>query len=131
MGDFSNYEKQGARPGHTVAYEVTELRNADGTHPLLHVEHLGPANETVRQWHIANAGAESKPSERTLVSKLIARRLENAFFNDGSAATDADLPQFIEKMPYRAFERLCEFVMLESNFCEFPIATDAKALAEK
>jgi hypothetical protein len=131
MGDFSNYEKQGARPGHTVGYEVTELRNADGTHPLLHVEHVGISNPAFMQWALANAGKETSEDDREMVVRFGARHLERTFFADGSQATDDDLPKFIAAMPLRAFLRLRDFVMLESNFCEFPVIADPKALAEK
>lgn len=136
---FENYEKQGLRAGYTVPYEVTELRNPDGSHPTVHLEHIGRINPTFIQWALANAGGEQKPpnrdealrDERELMIAHGARRLENAFRSDGSLATDADLPAFIRAIPLMAFERMTAFVGEEKNFCEFPIASDPQALAEK
>lgn len=138
MGDFSNYEKQGAQAGKTVPYEVTELVNPDGSHPLVHVEHLGMANASIRQWVIARAGdkAEEKnddnfSQDRDLVAKHCAKRVERLFFSDGTQATEADIPDFIRKIPLQVFIRMRNFVQKEENFCEFPIASAPKDIAEK
>ncbi len=133
MADFSNYEKQGVRPGRTVAYEVTELVNADGSHPVVHLEHLGRANTSLMQAMLARAGAEDAPklADLDLVIEHGAKRLERVFFADGAAATDADIPAFVRAMPLRAFERMRDFAMDEANYCEFPIATPPQILAEK
>ncbi len=130
MGDFSNYEKQGAQPGQTVAYEVKELRNADGSHPLVHLEHLGSANAGLMQRMLARAGG-NKDDDRELVIKYSARRLERALFSDGTPAADGDIPAFIHALPPTAFLRLVNFASDETNYCEYPIAADPQALAEK
>jgi hypothetical protein len=135
--DFSNYEKQAPRAGHTVAYEVTELVNADGSHPVIHAEHLGRGNFTFMEELLSEAGGESagftaaigKARERII--KHSARRLEHAYGSDGTAATDADLPGFIRAMPIGAFERFAAFVTDDARFCEFPIAIAPQVLAEK
>ncbi len=143
MGDFTNYERQAPRRGHTIAHEVTELRNADGTHPIVHIEHLGIANESYQQWIIASAKAAAAapgPSEtlaemlgddRQIVIAHVARRIENVFFSDGSQATDADLANFIKAMPPRAFMRLRDVAIDDRNFCEYPIAEKPADLAGK
>lgn len=144
MSDFSNYAEQGLQPGRTVPYEVTELVNADGSHPVLHIEHLGEANESLLEERIARARAHKAdaPDEapgpvevRRLnieaVVKHAAKRLENAFKSDGSAATDADIPAFIRAMSVKAFTRLFLYVTDEQHFCTFPIAEKPQALAEK
>jgi hypothetical protein len=136
--DFSNYEKQAPRAGHTVAYEVTELVNADGSHPIIHAEHLGRGNFTFMEELLSEAGGKEREGftaaigkARERVIKHSARRLENAFGSDGAAATDADLPGFIRAMPIKAFERFTAFVTSDEQFCELPIAVAPQVLAEK
>lgn len=130
---FENYEKQGARPGQTVAYEVTELVNPDGTHPVVHIEHIGRSNASFMQAVIARAGSDDKttPDDRETMIAHSARRIERVYRADGSAATDADLPAFIRAMPLRALQRMTLHAMDEKNYCEFPIATEPAVLAEK
>jgi hypothetical protein len=141
MADFSNYAEQGLQVGKTVPYEVTELVNDDGTHPLIHVEHLGSANITWNEEMIANAGstgevakthAERELANRDTIAKHCARRVERVFFSDGTPATDADITGFIRALPAKALVRLGDFVMDEGNFCKRPkIATPPGELAEK
>lgn len=131
MGDFSNYERQGLRPGKTVPYEVTELVNEDGSHPVVHLEHMGAANKSLMQAMIAKAGSEEKGDECEMVIAHSARRLEGVYFADGGSATDADIPAFIRALPYLALLRLVRFVCDDANYCEYPIATPPQALAEK
>lgn len=141
MGDFAHYAEQGLQIGKTVEYEVTELLNADGTHPLLHVEHFGMANVSLTEESIATAGkpeeAVKTPIEReranrdTLIKHCI-RRLERVFFSDGTSATDADIAGFVRSLPAKAFARLGSFVMDEGNFCKRPaIVTPPAVIAEK
>lgn len=137
MGDFSNYEKQAPRSGQTVPYEVTELKNPDGTHPIVHIEHIGDSNETFVEEMLARAGADEVDethaaklaTARDRVIRHAARRLERVFFSDGTQATDADIPGFVRALPVRAFDRMARFAMSEAPFVE--IATDPQALAEK
>lgn len=140
MRDFSNYAEQGLQLGKTVEHEITELLNADGTHPLVHVEHLGAANASLFEDIIASAGKtedvktsiEQERALREVVIKHGVRRLERVFFSDGTAATDADISGFVLSLPAQAFTRLAAFAMDESNFCKRPtIATKAADLAEK
>lgn len=142
-GDFSHYAEQGMQFGTTVAYEVTELVNADGSHPIIHVEHLGSTNASMLEELIARASvdekdAAAKPSivevnrlNRESVARHSARRIERVFLGDGTAATNADIPAFISALPVMAFDRLMRFVLAEGNFCKFPIAEKPAALAEK
>jgi hypothetical protein len=134
MGDFSNYEKQAPRAGQTVAHEVTELRNPDGSHPVVHLEHIGRTNASFMEWVLASAGKsadEQKRDERELMIEHSARKLERAYFSDGTLATDADLPAFVRAMPLAAFERMASVAMDAANYCEYPIAIAPQALAEK
>lgn len=141
MSDFSNYADQGIQVGKTVPYEVTELVNADGTHPLVHVEHLGMANISLTEEVIAKAGSPEEEAKTALdrehanretLIKHCVRRLERVYFSDGTPATDADIPGFIRSLPAQPFARLGVFVMTEDNFCKRPkITTKAADLAEK
>ena len=140
MGDFANYAKQGPAPGKTVPHVVTELLNADGSHPIVHVEYIGRSNPSYLEEVLAAAKteepartttAERLAHSRDIVIKHSARRLENVFFSDGTRATDADLPAFIRAMPLAAFERLTSTAINESNYCEYPIAAKPAELAEK
>lgn len=140
MADFSNYAEQGLRFGHTVPFEVTELTNADGSHPLLHVEHLGTANGTLLEEIIARAGAPRETEDaadflrrlrenQDAVSKHCVRDIERVFFSDGTAATKDDIPAFVRAMPAKAFQRLLEFAYNEANF--YKPAEKPQVLAEK
>lgn len=141
MRDFSHYAGQGVHSGRTVAYEVTELVNEDGTHPILHVEHLGSANVSLTEEAIIKAGAEAPDATgpldrdqalRETIVKHAARRIECAYFSDGTAASDADIHGFVQSLPTAAFVRLASFAMNEANFCKRPaIATPPGELAEK
>lgn len=142
MRDFSNYAEQGLQIGKTVPYEVTELVNADGTHPIVHAEHLGSANVSLTEEALAKAGSPQEPEEKTplereqsnreYIARHAARRIEHVFFSDGTPATDADIIGFIRSLPTQAFARLAAYVMDEGNFCKRPtIATKPSELAEK
>jgi hypothetical protein len=140
VGDFSNYAEQGLQFGKTVPYEVAELANADGTHPLLHVEHLGAANASMMEEVLARASTEeAKPlglaeairQNRDALARHCVRRLERVYFSDGTPATDADIAGFVGSMPMKAFERLLAFVVNEKNFYKYPIVEKPAALAEK
>lgn len=150
MRDFSNYTKQGPGPGRTVPYEVTELRNPDGTHPIVHLEHLGRTNASWLEELLATAGKKDEKDEkdddaaaavkrelsdlsrsREVIIKHCAKRLENAFFSDGTAASDADLPGFITAMPPLAFERMFTAAANADKYCEYPVASAPEQIAEK
>lgn len=141
MGDFSNYAEQGLVFGKTVEYEVTELVNADGSHPIVHLEHIGAANATLLEEVIAGAGADAETTPKSILDKFRAnqeymikhsvRRIERVFFSDGTPATDADIPGFVRSLPIRAFDRMQAYAMTERNFYKHTIATDPQALAEK
>lgn len=142
-GDFDNYAEQGLQFGRTVAYEVTELVNADGTHPIVHLEHLGIVNASVVEEIIARASANEKADEgpkgplethardREAMIKHSVRRLENTFKKDGTAATDADIPAFVNALPYKVLHRMMLHAVGEANFCKIPIAEKPAVLAEK
>lgn len=140
MGDFSNYAEQGMHFGKTVPYEVTELVNADGTHPIVHLEHLGETNISLVEESLAQAGSEQDAPADTLarlassqetVIKHSAKRIERVFFADGTPATDADIAGFIRSMPPRTFHRLLSYAMNAANFYKQVITSDPGALAEK
>lgn len=142
MPDFSNYAGQGLQFGKTVAYPVTELVNADGSHPILDVEHVGQANTSFIEELIATAKADDKEesplrladavrANRDRLSKHAVRHLRNTFFSDGAEATDAAIPAFIDALPAIALERLLAFVSDPRNFCAYPIAEKPAAVAEK
>lgn len=141
--DFSNYAEQGLQFGKTVPYEVEELVNPDGTHPILHVEHLGDANASLLEEAIAGAKgagetapaaplclAEAIHANRERIRKHSVRRLDNAFFSDGTLATDAAIPGFIAALPAKALDRLLRFVIDAGNFYKVAaIAAKPAALA--
>lgn len=127
---FENYEKQGAREGQSVPFEIMKLRNPDGSHPVVHLEHLGASNAKYKELVIANAG-KGKAVERRALLRCSAVRLERTFKSDGTLATDADLSAFIEKIPLSIVEQMLAFAMNEENFAEYPIASDPETLAEK
>lgn len=139
MGDFSNYAQQGLQPSKTVTYEVTELTNPDGTHPVLHVEHLGEANFSFIEESIARAGegatdrsqAELYRYTQDTVIRHSVKKLELAFFSDGTPAGDDAIPGFVKAMAVQALQRLITFVRSEENFCMRPIATPPAVIAEK
>jgi hypothetical protein len=138
---FANYAQQGVRFGATVPYDVTELVNADGSHPILHLEHMGAANASWLEEMIARSKAkdddvarpgiaEVNRANQDAIIKHCARRLDRVFLDDGTAATDDDIPDFIRAMPAKALMRLMAFVLDESNFCT-KIAGKPAELAEK
>lgn len=137
MADFSNYAKQGPQPGKTVPYALERLRNPDGTHPIVHLEHLGEENRPFWLEMLAEAQAEmpaptknpaeidkrrrdNRAANREIVIRHSARRLENVVKDDGALATDADLSHFIRAIPDGDFDELLAFVKRAHNFCEYP-----------
>lgn len=131
---FDKYARQGLHTGKTVSYEVTELRNPDGSHPIVHLEHLGAANKTLMQALIARAKASEEGEavdDRELLARHAVRHLENVFLDDGTAASEESIPAFVAALPFLAVLRMVRFVSEDANYCEYPIADDPKAIAEK
>lgn len=142
---FSKYSKQGPQPGKTVEYTVYGLRNEDGTHPIVEVEHLGEENKPFWLEMLAAAGTQDAPpakdpaaidkwrrdnrgKNRETVIRHSARHLKNVFRDDGTPATDADVPLFIRSMPDVDFDRLFDFVTLDTAYRDYPAP---KKTAEK
>lgn len=145
---FSKYAKQGPQLGKTVPYALLGLRNPDGSHPIVHLEHLGEGNRPFWLEMLAAAQAELPPptkspaeldkrrrdtraENREIVIRHSARRLENVIKDDGTVATDADLPLFIRAIPDADFDDMLAFAKRDAPYREYAIAESPKALAEK
>jgi hypothetical protein len=148
---FSNYAKQGPRAGKTVAFTLIGLVNPDGSSPMLHVEYIGESNRPFWLEALAKASAkvkagfhpQSNPTEidrarradrednrETLITHS-ARKVENAFHDDGTAATEKDIRAIVMALPDEDFDRLWMFVQNPDNYRSFTIAEEPTALAEK
>lgn len=140
---FGKYSKQAPQAGKTQPYTLTGLRNPDGTSPIVHVEHLGEENKPFWLEMLATASADNQPlakspaemdkrrrdnraESREIVIRHSARKLENVVKDDGTYATDADLPLFIRAIPDGDFDDLLVFAKRDDTFREYP---DAKKLA--
>jgi hypothetical protein len=148
---FGNYSKQAPQAGKTVPYVLRGLRNPDGTSPVLHVEHIGEANRAF--WlealakmsardrkgtqpgstpaEIDRANREDREESRGTVASHSARRIENAFHDDGAPATVADIPAIVAALPDADFDRLWMFVQNHNNFRDYAIVEEPGKLAEK
>ncbi len=138
--DYSLAELQ---PGHTVPLVLDMLSGS----PEIDVEHLGKTNKTYLADEIASANSKPAGSsgKRKLMSKAqlaedvrrMRARLKHAVrhlrakHSDGSAATDADIPEWIESIPDDVVETIFMFAVNAENFRRYPVEGDAKELAEK
>ncbi len=112
--------------------------------PVAHLEYLGESNAGFWSDQIARAKAsvptpkaisertilEARTRNRAILAKHCVRKLE-ALHDDGSVATDADIPEFVEDLPADAVDKLREFATNIENFRERVLESDAKTLAEK
>jgi hypothetical protein len=146
---FSRYAKQGPQQGRTVPYPLRGLRNPDGTSPILHVEHIGEGNRAFWLDSLARASAKAgKPSgttpveidrarrearddNREILISFSVRRVENAFHDDGTPATNADIRAIVMAIPDEDFDRLTVFVNSYNNFRDYTITEEPDKLAEK
>jgi hypothetical protein len=148
---FSKYTNQAPHPGKTVPFPLRGLRNPDGSSPVLHVEHLGEENRPYWLEMLARSTAKARaaaqlagtPAEidranrddreenRQTVIDHSARRIENAFHDDGAPATDKDIAAIVRAIPDVDFLQLWVFVNNPHAFRDYPIAEDPAALAEK
>lgn len=146
---FGHYTKQAPQQGRTVPYVLYGLRNADGTSPIVHVEHIGESNRPFWLDALAKASAKAKegaaaPTTPTEIDRMrranrednretviahSARRLERVFRQDGTPATDKDLRAFILAIPDSDFDELWAFVQNPHNFRDFTIAEEPEKLA--
>jgi len=142
---FTKYAKQGPQQGKTVPWVLLGLRNPDGSHPIVHLEHLGEENRPFWLEMLEQAQAEQPPhtkspaeidkrrrdaraENREIVIRHSARRLENVVRDDGALATDAEIALFIRSIPDGDFDDLLAFAKLGAPYREYP---EPKALAEK
>ncbi len=73
---------------------------------------------------------EARARNRVILTKHCVRKLE-ALHDDGSVATDADIPMFVESLPADTIDKIREFATNAENFRERVLESDAKTLAEK
>lgn len=140
---FTTYARQAPQPGKTVPHTLTGLRNPDGSHPIVHLEHLGEENRPFWLEALERAQAESPPptkspaelakrradnraENREIVIRHSARKLENVLRDDGTPASDADLPLFIRCIPDDDFDDLLAAAKRDTEY-----RGDPTALAEK
>jgi hypothetical protein len=152
---FSRYTKQGPQPGKTVPYTLHGLRNPDGTSPVLHVEYVGESNRGFWMEALAKASAKASanakavrgpgttPTEidrerraarddnRETIIAHSARRIDNAFHDDGAPATPADIRAIVMALPDEDLDQLWAFVQNHNRFRDYTITEDPVALAEK
>jgi hypothetical protein len=147
---FGNYTSQAPKTGKTSPCVLRGLRNADGSHPVVHVEYLGEENRPFYLEQLAKAQtrmravmASSTPADmdrqaredrldnRETVIQHAARKLENVFHVDGSLATEADISGFIRSIPDRDFDQLFAHAQNHNNYRDYPIVGEPQAIAEK
>lgn len=147
---FSGYSSQAPKVGKTFKYVLRGLRNPDGSHPAVHIEHLGEENKPYWLELLAKAQADARaatsvstPAEidkdrrdtralyRERIIRYSARRLDNVFHDDGVPATDADLAQFIRSIPDGDFDLIYDAATNPANFRDYPVAGNAADIAEK
>lgn len=147
---FSGYKSQAPKVGKTFKYVLRGLRNADGSHPAVHIEHLGEENKAFWLELLAKAQAdaraaasastpaemdkdrrESRALNRDRLIRHSARRLENVFHDDGTPATDKDISGFILSIPDGDFDALFAAAENPANYRDYPIAGDPATIAEK
>lgn len=146
---FGKYKKQAPQSGKAVPYTLFCFRNPDGTSPVLHVEYLGESNRPFWLETLARAKAKTgaaiattpteidrdrrtaRDSNRETVISHSARKIDNAFHDDGTPATEKDLRAIVLAIPDEDFDMLFGFVQNHGNYREFVITEDPAAVAEK
>lgn len=137
---FSNYNQQGPKAGKLVAHTLRGLRNPDGSSPILDLEHLGKENRAYWQELLTSAGTRAQTYGNTIseleradrdetayrrdqLARHSARHLRNAFHEDGSPATDADIVGFIQALPDEDLQSLWIFANAPYPWREYPLGT--------
>lgn len=148
---FGNYSKQAPQPGKTVPYTLRGLRNPDGSNPVLHVEYIGESNRAFWLEALAKSSArmrggwqpgatpteidratrEARDDNRETVIGHSARKIDNAFHDDGTPASVADLRAIVTAIPDADFDALWVFVQNHNNFRTYAVADDPSKIAEK
>lgn len=146
---FDQYEKAKIVSGRTVPYVMNMLPGE----PVVHVEWIGDTNRTWVNHLMAEARAgekgikavsdrefakladpeqrkKNREENRKLLAKHSIRKLE-AFHSDGRAATDDDIPLWVQSIPDDCVDKIVVFVLNAENFREHVIESTASALAEK
>jgi hypothetical protein len=128
MGDFDNYAAQAPQTGKTVTYDFFGLRNADGSHPIAHVEWID--DKAWNQHVLSLAGTKDDTgvgkANRDLVARHV-KKLEHVFRSDGTAATE-DIAKFIYAIPAHDFSRLLAFARNDETYRSY---ADPEAVAGK
>lgn len=142
MGNkFASYAAAALVPGKTVELRLNMLPGS----PVVHVEHLGETNVGYTNDTVAGAGMgvaaagnrKRTPKERkelrdkrrkTLAAHAI-RKLD-AKHDDGTAATNADIPEWLDAVPDDVVDTMFFFALDADNFREVTFASVA-AVAEK
>lgn len=135
MSKFAQIAAARPKPGKIVPLVLNMLPGS----PTVHVEHLGETNAAY--WQDAIARAEAEPAavgrrgitelrarrerNRGLLVKFAVRRLE-AVHSDGTPATDADIPEFVEALPDDVVDTVWVFCSDVENFRERPLAAPEK-----
>ena len=129
MGDFDNYTAQAPQSGKLAEFTFFGLRNADGSHPIAHVEFID--DKAWNQHVLSLAGmkddAEVMRANRELVARHV-KKIEHVFRGDGSPATDAHIGKFIGAIPAHDFGRLFTFARNDETFRTY---ADPEAVAGK
>lgn len=148
---FGSYKSQAPKVGKTFKHVLRGLRNADGSHPAVHIEHLGEENKpywlellakmkadaqaavasSATPAEMAKDMGEERAQNREILLRHSARRIENVFHDDGAAATDADIAAFVRSIPDGDFDVLFRAAQNPNNFRDYPITGDPAAIAEK
>lgn len=145
-----DFSKQELKAGKTVPLVLDMLPGK----PIVHLEWLGETNATWMSDQIARANAktataakkadpkitkkgldEIREKNRGFLAKHAVRRLEakhNSGENAGKDATEADIPEFMAKIPGDVVDTIVEFCANQENFRDADIEPgDVKDLAGK
>lgn len=144
---FDQFAGSALKTGKTVPLKLNMLPGS----PVVHLEFLGETNTTFWNDQIARANAkdavlaaitpggtkvtkklirERRKKDRETLAKHAVRKLE-AVHSDGTAATAADIPEFLDAMPDDVIDMLRAFVTDPENFRERAIESDPEDTAEK
>ncbi len=139
---FEQIRSAGLKPGKTVPLILNMLPGE----PVIHVEHLGDENTGFLNDAIAKANAkaalgtkgqklsrakldEMREKNRATLAKHSVRSLE-AKHSDGRAATDKDIPEFVDALPADVVDIVVQFVNDAENFRD-RMESKPEDLAEK
>jgi hypothetical protein len=143
MGKFSKYADAALKSGKTVKLKLNMLPGA----PTIHVEHLGENNAgywtdltaragtgaaeigTARGGRTLEERQERRKRNRETLARHAVRQLD-AKHDDGTPATNADIPEWCEAIPPDVVDMIFVFALDPENFREHSFAATAD-LAEK